>query len=210
MGFSFLPKEAKFFDLFENSASNIVAIAKELNDLLCDWESEDIERRINKISELEHYGDSITHEIAAQLHSTFITPFDREDIAALSDRMDDVTDFIHATADSIFIYQIKEPTDRAKELAGILVLAAEEVAKAVPCLRDKGKLNEILKHCIELNRIENMGDKAYRSALGELFQDSKDVPHIIKWREVYEHMESATDKCEDVANVLEGIALKHA
>jgi len=208
MKFSLMPKETKFFNLFESSASNIVAIARELDALFNDWN--DIEKRVDRITELEHVGDSITHEIAALLHGTFITPFDREDISALSERMDDVTDFIHASADAVHIYKIKEPTDRAKELAGVLVLAAEEVAKAVPCLREKGKLNDILKHCIELNRMENMADKSYRSALGELFEDSKDVAHIIKWREIYEHMESATDKCEDVANVLEGIALKHA
>ena len=206
--FSFIPRETKFFEMFESSAKNIVDIADGLNNMLCNWG--DVEKNIEYITDLEHKGDSITHKIVAQLHCTFITPFDREDMATLAERMDDVTDFIHATADAMYIYKIKKPTERAKELAGIIVQAAKEVAKAVPHLRQKKEMKNVLESCVELNRLENMADKAYRSALGELFEDSKDITHIIKWREIYEHMEAATDRCEDVANVLEGVALKHA
>ena len=206
--FSFIPRETKFFNMYENSAKNIVDIANALQDMVCNWS--DIEKNIEHITDLEHKGDSITHEIVAQLHCTFVTPFDREDMATLAERMDDVTDFIHAAADAMYIYKIKQPTERAKELAGIIVLAAEEIVKAVPTLRNKKEMKKVLESCVELNRLENMADKAYRSALGELFEDSKDITHIIKWREIYEHMESATDRCEDVANVLEGVALKHA
>ena len=206
--FPFIPRDEKFFGFFESSASNMVKAARELQVLINDWK--DVVGKVSEITELEHEGDSITHQIAALLHRTFVTPFDREDIALLSHTMDDITDFIHAAADAIFIYKIKNPTERAKELAEIIVQAAEEVEKAVPLLRHRSELKNIMKHCIELNRLENRADKIYRSALGELFDDDEDTAYIIKWREIYEHMESATDRCENVANVLEGVALKHA
>ena len=206
--FSFIPRETKFFDMFENSAKNIVDIAIALKDMVCNWS--DIEKSIEHITDLEHKGDSITHEIVAQLHRTFVTPFDSEDMATLAERMDDVTDFIHASADAMYIYKVKKPTERGKELADIIVQAAREVARAVPHLRQKKEMKKVLESCVEINRLENKADKAFRTALGELFEDSKDIIHIIKWREIYEHMEAATDRCEDVANVLEGVALKHA
>jgi predicted phosphate transport protein (TIGR00153 family) len=206
--FSFVPREEKFFELFVDSARNMVKTARGLKDMLDNWGN--IGVKAAEITELEHEGDSITHQIAALLHRTFVTPFDREDIALLSHTMDDITDFIHATADAIFIYKIKEPTERARELADIIVQAAEEVEKAVALLKNRSDLNKIMEHCIELNRLENRADKIYRSALGELFDEDRDTVYIIKWREIYEHMESATDRCEDVANVLEGVALKHA
>ena len=206
--FSFLPREEKFFDLFIDSARNMVKAAKGLQDMLENWEN--IGVKAAEVAELEHEGDSITHQIVALLHRTFVTPFDREDIALLSHIMDDITDFIDAAADAMFIYKIKEPTKRAKELAETIVQAAEEVEKAVLLLRNRSELKKMMDHCVELNRLENRADKIYRSALGELFDDGKDTAYVIKWREIYEHMESATDRCEDVANVLEGVALKHA
>jgi predicted phosphate transport protein (TIGR00153 family) len=207
--FSFVPREEKFFDLFIESARNGVKTAQGLKDMLYNWEN--IGVKVAEITELEHEGDSITHQIVALLHRTFVTPFDREDIATLSHTMDDITDFIHASADAIFIYKIEKPTQRAKELADIIVDAAQEVEKAVTLLKNRSDLKKVMEHCVELNRLENRADKVYRAALGELFNDSKeDTASIIKWREIYEHMESATDRCEDVANVLEGVALKHA
>ncbi len=206
--FPFVPREEKFFDLFEGSARNIVKAAQGLKDMLDNWG--DIGIKVAEITEFEHEGDSITHQIMALLHRTFVTPFDREDIALLAHTMDDITDFIHAAADALYIYKIDAPIPRAQELADIIVQAANEVQKAVPMLRRRSDLKKALEHCVELNRLENMADKVYRSALGELFEDTKDTVHIIKWREVYEHMESATDRCEDVANVIEGVALKHA
>ena len=206
--FPFIPREEKFFDLFEQSARNMVKTARGLKELLDSWENVAI--KVAGITELEHEGDSITHQIAAQLHRTFVTPFDREDIALLAHVMEDVTDFIHAAADAMLIYKIDQPTQRAKELADVIVAAAAEIERAMPLLRHRSELKKVLEHCIELNRLENMADKIFRSALGELFEDTKDTAYIIKWREIYEHMESATDRCEDVANVLEGVALKHA
>ena len=206
--FSFMPRNEKFFDLFEESARNMVKAARGLQELVESWNN--IEGRIAEITELEHQGDSITHQIIAQLNRTFVTPFDREDIALLAHTMDDITDFIHAAADAMFIYKIDRPSQRAKELADIIVQGAAEVEKAMPQLRNRAGLKRMPEHCVEMNRLENLADRVYRAAIAELFDGVLDITQVIKWREIYEHMESATDRCEDVANVLEGVALKHA
>jgi len=164
---------------------------------------------VTKISELEHQGDTITHQIIAQLHRTFVTPFDREDIIMLAQSLDDVTDLIHAAADAMFIYKIECPAPRALEMADIIVQAAVEVERAMPQLRSPKEMKQMLPRCVEINRLENEADRVFRAAMSELFDDSTDMARIIKWREIYEYMESATDRCEDVANVLEGVALKH-
>jgi len=206
--FSLIPRESKFFDLFEESARNMLKTSQSLRDMLDAWEL--VEGKVAEITELEHAGDTITHQIVAQLHRTFVTPFDREDMAILAHTMDDVTDFIHAAADAMLIYKIEEPMPRAKELANIIVQGAAEVEKAVHGLRRHSELKQILDRCVEINRLENMADRVHRAAMAELFDDSVDIAQVIKWREIYEHLESATDRCEDVANVLEGVALKHA
>ncbi len=208
MRFSFIPREQIFFPLFEENARNMVKAARCLKELVDTWK--DVEQKVNEITELEHQGDLVTHKIVAQLHRTFVTPFDREDIAQLSHTMDDITDFIHAAADAMLLYKVDRPSRRAKELADIIVEGATEIERAMPQLRRRGELKKILKRCVELNRLENAADRVYRSAMAELFSDSKDMAHVIKWREIYEHMESATDRCEDVANVLEGVAIKYA
>lgn len=205
--FPFIPKEEKFFELFEEGARNVVKAAQRLKEMVDTWKN--VEGRVSEITELEHEGDRITHQIMEQLHRTFVTPFDREDIALLAHSLDDVTDFIHAAADAMLIYKIDQPSQRAKELADIIVQAAAEVERALPQLRRRAQLKQVLERCVEINRLENMADRVFRSAVGELFDDSTDIAYVIKWREIYEHMESATDRCEDVANVLEGVALKH-
>ncbi|MDD4876592.1 MAG: DUF47 family protein [Dehalococcoidales bacterium] len=204
----FIPREHKFFDLFEKSTENMLKAAQELKKMVDTWE--DIDTSLNEITAFEHDGDTITHEIMAQLHRTFVTPFDREDIAVLAHTLDDVVDFIHATADAMIIYKIDRPSQRAKELVDIILQAATEVEKAIFQLRDRKKLGSILKGCVEINRLENVADRVLRSAQAELFNNTFDMAEVIKWREIYENMESATDRCEDVANVLEGVALKHA
>lgn len=206
--FSFLPRERKFFVLFEESAQNAVRIAQQLRDMVYIWEN--IKERVEVITDLEHQGDAITHRIVAELHRTFVTPFDREDIALLARSLDDVTDFIHAAADAMLLYSIERPTNRAKELTDIIVQIVSEAQKAVSEVQPRIQLEQIQKRCVEINRLENMADRVFRSAMAELFADSTDVAYVIKWREIYGHMESATDRCEDVANVLEGVALKHA
>jgi len=206
--FPFIPREAKFFELFEGSAQNMVKAAQNLKQLIDTWEN--VEERVKEITKLEHEGDTITHQIMEQLNRTFVTPFDREDIALLAHSLDDVTDFIHATADAMFLYKVNRPGLSAKELSDIIVQAATEVERAMPQLRSRAELRQILERCVEINRLENTADRVFRSAMAELFANTTDIAEIIKWREIYEHMESATDRCEDVANVLEGVALKHA
>jgi len=206
--FPFIPREEKFFGLFQESAQNMVKAARGLKEMVDTWEH--VEGMVGEITELEHQGDTITHEIMARLHRTFVTPFDREDIALLAHSLDDVTDFIQAAADAMLVYNVDRPSQRAKELAEILVQATEEVEKVMPQLQKRVVLSRVLKQCVEINRLENVADRVFRSAMAELFADSPDMASVIKWREIYEHMESATDRCEDVANVLEGVALKHA
>jgi len=206
--FPFLPRENRFFELFEESAQNMVKASQVLKEMLNTWEF--VGERVAEITELEHVGDTITHQIMAQLNRTFVTPFDREDIALLAHTLDDVTDFIHAAADAMLIYKVEGPTRRAKELSEIIIQAASEVERAIPHLRRRVDLKQIPRYCVEINRLENMADRVFRAAMAELFDDTTDIAQVIKWREIYEHMESATDRCEDVANVLEGVALKHA
>jgi predicted phosphate transport protein (TIGR00153 family) len=206
--FPFIPREEKFFDLFQASAQNVVEAAHRLQDMVDKWQH--VEGSVDEITALEHQGDTITHSIIARVHRTFVTPFDREDIVQLAHSLDDIIDFIHAAADSMLLYKVGRPGHRAKELAEIIVQATEEVEKVIPQLRKRIVLSVVLKRCVEINRLENVADRVYRSAMAELFADSSDIADIIKWREIYAHLESATDRCEDVANVLEGVAIKHA
>jgi len=191
--FPFIPREEKFFDLFEEGARNMVKASQVLREMIDTWEF--VGGRVAEITELEHQGDTITHQIMAQLNRTFVTPFDREDIALLAHTMDDVTDFIDAAADAMLIYKVEKPTRRAKELADIIVQAATEVERAMPRLRHRAELKRIPEYCVEINRLENMADRVFRSAMAELFDDTTDIAQVIKWREIYEHMESATDRC---------------
>ena len=206
--FSLTPKDKKFAVLFEQSAHNAVKIAHQLKDMVCTWEN--IEERLGIITDLEHDGDAATHQIMAELHRCFITPFDREDIALLAHSLDEVTDYIHSSADMMILYKVGQPTARAREMADIIVQTTAEVEKAVAEIHDRIDRDSLLKRCMEINRLENDGDGVYRAALAELFSDSTDTASLIKWREIYEHMETAIDRCEDVANVLEGVALKYA
>ncbi len=206
--FSLMPKNDRFFDLFEESARNFVRAADLLKELMD--KCEDVEEMVRQISELEHHGDNITHRIMAELHGTFVTPIDREDIAQLAHRMDDVMDFIEAAAMRMMLYDIEKPTERAKELADILVRVTSETSKAIPRLRRRSELSHMREHCIEINRLENEADDVRRSALAELFRDRVELVEVIKWQEIYEHMENAVDSCEDIADILEGVMIKRA
>ena len=205
---SLIPKEKKFFALFEQGTQNAVKIAQQFKDLVYIWEN--VKERVGIINDLEHQGDAITHQIMGQLHRTFITPFDREDIALLAHSIDDVIDFIHAAADAMLLYKVERPTNKAKELADIVVQAVVEVEKAVSEVHDHVGRKDLMNRCVEINRLENLGDGVYRSAMAELFDNSADMAGIIKWREIYSHMESVIDRCEDIANILEGVAIKYA
>ena len=205
---SLIPREKKFFALFEQGTQNAVKIAQQLKDMVHIWEN--VKERVGVITDLEHQGDAITHQIFEQLHRSFITPFDREDIALLAHSLDDVTDFIHAAADAMFLYKVDRPTNKAKELVDIVVQAVVEVEGAISEIHDRISRKQLLNRCVEINRLENIGDSVYRSAMAELFDGSADMAGLIKWREIYEHMESVIDRCEDIANILEGVAIKYA
>jgi predicted phosphate transport protein (TIGR00153 family) len=205
---SLIPREKKFFALFEQGTQNAVKIAQQLKDMVYIWEN--VKERVGVITDLEHQGDAITHQIFEQLHRSFITPFDREDIALLAHSLDDVTDFIHAAADAMLLYKVERPTNRAKELVDIVVQAVVEVEGAISEIHDRISRKQLLNRCVEINRLENIGDSVYRSAMAELFDGSADMAGLIKWREIYEHMESVIDRCEDIANILEGVAIKYA
>jgi predicted phosphate transport protein (TIGR00153 family) len=204
--FSIIPIQPKFFDYFEDSVANLAKAAKEFADLMENFENASI--KVARITELEHEGDSITHQVMKQLHRSFLTPIDREDIALLSERLDSVLDFIEDAANSMVIYHIDKPTKRARELSAILLAITKELSVAVPYLRKQSKMRQILDHCVEINRLENEADAVLRLALAELFE-SASLAEVIKWREIYEHLENAADRGEDVANVLEGVVLKH-
>lgn len=204
----FLPHEAKFFDLFEQASNNLLIAAERLQDLVDNYQ--DVGRKAALITECEHIGDHILHQIIEQLHKTFITPLDREDITLLTHSLDDMLDFIEGSADMMRIYRIEAPTLCAQELAQLIVLEAREVNTAIPYLRHRARLKELHRHCVEINRLENRADDILQEALGKLFDDPSDIVGIIKWREIYELMESATDRGEDIANALEAVALKYA
>jgi len=198
-----------FYDLFEQETANLVTAAEKLVDLFEHYE--DVEAKAKQLKDLEHKGDIITHEIIQRLHRTFVTPIDREDITLLAHSLDDIMDFVEAAGRTAFLYSIAQPTDRARELARIVAKVAYKLSEVMPHLRRRDQFPWILKQCVEINTLENEADDVHHAALVELFEVCHlDACEVIKWREIYEHLENATDRGEDVANVLEGIVLKHA
>jgi len=203
----FLPKETDFFVMFDKAARNLSKGAALLVEMMTDLNS--AEFRTKEIYEVEQEGDMLTHEVMRKLNKTFLTPVDREDIHALISRIDDVLDLIWGSADRATLFKLKETTNEAVELAKNLFTTTEVITKAVTSLKEK-KYTYIQEFCIEINRLENAADKIYREALAKLFDNQNDPILVIKWKDVYEHLEDATDTCEDIANILEGIVLKHA
>jgi uncharacterized protein len=206
--FSLVPQNQKFFDLFEDDAKNLVAGAKQLREMLDHWDQ--AHRLVKKLESFEHEGDRITHELMAELNRTFVTPLDREDIHALASSMDTVMDMIEAAADIMVLYGVEQPTQPAKLLADIIVDSAEEILQAISLLRSRHNIKDILPHCVEINRLENEADEVRKSVLAALFREEKDVISLIKWKEIYELLEAATDESEDVADVLQAIVMKNA
>jgi hypothetical protein len=205
----FFRKTPQFFELFDKAANNILRGAKLLEDFFS--EENGLEKKLKTIEDCEHAGDEITHATMEMLNKTFITPIDREDIHDLITKMDDILDLIYGTANRVVLYKVPPAGQDMKKVVEILVRAADEVAKAVLRLRDMAKKPEmILAQCIEINRLENEADEALRRAISNLFEREKDPIRIIKEKEILEMLESATDRCEDVANTLEGIVLKNA
>jgi uncharacterized protein len=201
-----IPRETSFFDFFDEHAALTVMGAKELLALVSDGAG--IGPRAKRIKEIEHEADIVTHRCVEALHKTFVTPIDRNDIHRLITRMDDVLDYIEAAADRLALYEITETTVELKRLAEVLVRSSEAMEQAVRGLRDLRQPEAMREACVLVNRLENEADELLRSALATLFRTEKDPILIIKWKEVYEIFEIATDRCEDVANVIEGVALE--
>ncbi|MEK7477653.1 MAG: DUF47 domain-containing protein [Candidatus Coatesbacteria bacterium] len=206
--FRLIPHEESFFDLFEEGARNTHAGALALAELFADFR--DVEAKAAKIKEIEHNGDRITHETMTRLNKTFITPFDREDIHELITRLDDVLDLIDASVSRMILYRVQTIPDDAKAMAQVLVESTKILVDLLSRLRHDMKTAAILQMCIEVNTKENEGDRILHHALGGLFENGLDPATIIKWKDIYESLESATDRCEDVANIVEGIAVKNA
>ena len=203
-----LPHDASFFAHFEHQGKKTVEGCRAFLDMV--EHPTDLESRAERVKQIEHECDEITHAVVEGLHKTFITPIDRSDIYALITKMDDIMDFVEAAADRVALYEIPVMTKEVGDLARCLVSSAEHVLGAVSSIRDLGKPNGILQHCIEINRLENVADNILRSALARLFREEKDPIAVIKWKEIYETLESATDRCEDVANIIEGVVLENS
>jgi predicted phosphate transport protein (TIGR00153 family) len=209
MGLRLIPKEENFFVMFVEQAETIVEAADLLTDLFHNFT--DMDRKVMAVNKIEHKADEITHRIAEKLNLTFITPIDQEDIHDLASALDDIVDYIDATVERLALYKVKEPTEDAVHLANILHRAAEETRTAVGELSRFKKNTATMKQCwIEVNRLENQGDTASRMAIANLFENESNAIEVLKWKEIYEHLETAIDKCEDVVNILEQIVLKHS
>ena len=206
-----MPREGRFFNLFDNHAKLIVDGALALADVLRHYDNgKDRAVGIKSIEDAEHGADRITHETVQLLHTTFVTLFDRDDIHRLISRMDDVLDLIQDTAESLVLYDIQKVTPEATQLAELLLRCAERVQSAVGLMASMADAPAILKICQEIDRLESDADKVMRSAISELFRHESDVRQVIKLKAVYESLESATDKCQDVANVIESVVLENA
>jgi uncharacterized protein len=201
----FVPKEREFFDLFEASATNVVRAADLLHQMLASYpERADLARDI-LIAEQE--GDRITHDIVQRLNQTFVTPIDREDILELASAMDDIVDFTEEVADYMGLYKIEAPMEQAQHLAQILLAATRQISEAMPRLRS---FKDISQSTVEINRLENDGDRTVREAIASLFDGGIDPMVVIRWKDIFERLEEAIDATERVANILEGIVIKNA
>lgn len=204
--FSLMPRETVFFDLFEEAARNVHRGAEALAEVFRKWDN--IAERAKKIKDIEHAGDDLTHRIAERLNKTFITPLDREDIHAIASGLDDILDFIDTTASRLVMYEVPAPLEDAVALADCLVSSSSAVVDAIQRLRDLRDPNGVLKQCVVIHALENKGDQIAQRGLATLFKTAQ-VIDIIKWKDIYQDLETATDRCEDVANVLEAVVIKN-
>lgn len=203
----FMPKEVKFFDLFDKQAENLLKAAefyKKLTD-----EAAFTPENVRAMHELEHYGDELTHNIINTLNETFITPFDREDILALANRLDDIIDGIYLITNRFQLYKITKPTEYSQKLANTIAQSTKAMQKALASLRSNKNMKETLFQCVEINRLENEGDVLRDEAISWLFENEKDPIMVIKQKELFEEAETVTDFCEYVANLVESILVKN-
>ncbi len=203
----FIPREEKFFDLFEELADKIDEGGKLFLDMLLHYDS--FESRLAKLKEIEHEADVITHRTYEKMHTTFLTPIDREDIYALVNKMDSILDMTEAAAIRMSLYKIKAPKEELFQQARILNEATAKVKMIVCGLRDMKNAKMILDACVEINTLENDGDQVLRMTMAKLFEHETDPFELIKWKEIFERFEEALDICEDVSNIVEGIVLKN-
>jgi predicted phosphate transport protein (TIGR00153 family) len=201
-----MPREGRFFELFNAHAANIVDGSRELAAAMADFSQ--IEAHAQRIDAVERNADKITHETIAMLHRTFITPIDRDQIHQLITSMDDILDLIQDVAESLLLYDIRTITPEAKALADICRMCCKRVKLAVAMLTNLKQAEAILKICEEIDRLESDADRVMRSAISKLFREESDLKQVMKLRVVYELLESITDRCEDVANVIEGVMVK--
>lgn len=201
-----IPRDNRFFDLFAEMARNLSEGARLLQHTLSDFQ--DVEERVRQLKQIEHRGDEMTHNILTKLNQTFITPIDREDIHHLASSLDDVLDFIYAAGVRLIMYKITDAPPAAARLAEIVVKQADQLSHALAHLESKSDI--VLEDCVEVNRLENEADQIARTAIAALFEKEKDPIALIKLKELYEVLETATDKAEDAANVLEGVVVKSA
>ncbi len=206
----FVPKDKKFFPLFENASSNLINISDALLEAV---NTNDIEHRnelIKKIETLEHRGDEITHEIFVELSKNFITPFDREDIHALATAIDDIADYVHGSANRMLLYNVKHVNDSVRKLAELISQGCKDIDRAIKELKDLKNIRNVTDSCVRINSMENQADYVFDMAVADLFKNEKDAIELFKMKELLSAMETATDKCEDAANVMESIIVKHA
>ncbi len=201
----FAPRDRVYFELFEEAGHNIMRSAELLELLLADYP--DHRELAQDIRDCEHEGDRITHEILDRLNHTFVTPIDREDILALTSALDDIVDYIEEVADYLGLYKIEAPMDQAIRLAEVINQAARQIAEAIPRLRG---FNDISSHTVEINRLENEGDRITREAIASLFDGGIDPMVVIRWKDLFERLEAAIDAAEHVAHILEGIVIKNS
>lgn len=206
MGFSLLPREERFFELFDRMAAKVVEAAQRFVDLVENFT--DVPRKVKQIDEVENEADLIAHEVMDKLNKSFITPFDREDIRSLTLYLDDVVDDIEATASLFHLYDIAKPTAEAAEMARLIKSAADQIQKAVRQI--EGGHEHLTTFIVEIKRLENKADQICREQVGRLFREEKDLRELLKWKEIYEQLEACADRCEDVGDVIEDIVVKNA
>ena len=200
-----VPRDVKFFHMFADMASNLGDGARLLKQILSEFK--DVEVRVQQLKDIEHRGDEMTHNVLTKLNQTFITPFDREDIYRLASSLDDVLDFVYAAGVRLTMYKITSAPPAAAKLGDLIVRQSEQLLHAVIGL---DKQDKVLNYCVEINRLENEADAIARAAIAEVFEKETNPISLIKLKELYEVLETATDKAEDAANVLEGVVLKGA
>ena len=203
----FLPRETSFFDFFEQHAALTIEGTKEFLSMVTTGAN--IAAKCRRISDIEHETDTITHRCVEALHKTFITPIDRDSIHRLITRMDDIMDYVEAAAERIELYEITSMTSDVRDMSDVLHRSAQQVELAIRDLRALKDTQHTLKLCIDINRLENECDAILRRSVARLFKEEKDPIMVIKWKEIYENLENASDRCEDVANIIEGVILEH-